>query len=158
MAPFNERANFIEDSGLFFEALGMTRMAGRILGYLMVTDKEMVSFDEFTQVLQASKSAISTNLKSVIQTKFVKMVSLPGDRKTYYMLNPDIHWGDYIQKRAEELKTLKNLFQKGMNLRSNKQDHSSKWLEEAVKFYDWLPKEFPALLKKWEAMERKNSG
>jgi hypothetical protein len=158
MTPFNERANFIEDSGLFFEALGMTRMAGRIIGYLMVTDKEMVSFDELTQVLQASKSAISTNLKSVTHTKFVKMVSLPGDRKTYYMLNPDIHWGDYIQKRADELTHLKNLLQKGFDLRTNKRDHSSQWLEEAIRFYDWLPKQFPALLKKWEEEERKNSG
>lgn len=156
MAPINERANFIEDSGLFFEALGMTRMAGRIIGYLMVTDKEMISFDEFTQVLQASKSAISTNLKALIQTKFVKMVSLPGDRKTYYMLNPDIHWGDYIEKRANELEHLKNLLQKGLDLRTNKKDQSSQWLMEAVRFYDWLPKQFPALLKEWEKMERKS--
>ena len=150
MSPVNERISFIEESGMFFENIGMTRIAGRIIGYLMVTDKEMISFDELTQVLQASKSSISTNVRALIQTRFIKAISQPGDRKTYYVLSSDINWGDYIRKRAYELDRLRGLLQKGLDLRSNKHDKSSRWLEEAVEFYAWLTSELPKILDRWD--------
>ncbi|ASB49854.1 GbsR/MarR family transcriptional regulator [Alkalitalea saponilacus] len=150
MSTINDRSAYIEETGLLFETFGMTRMAGRILGYLMVTDKEMVSFDELTQVLQASKSSISTNVKAMTQTKFIKPVSVPGDRKTYYMLSDDISWVELFYQRTEQLKYLKALYEKGLNLRSNKKDKSSVWLENAIEFYDWIILEFPEILKKWQ--------
>jgi DNA-binding transcriptional regulator GbsR (MarR family) len=150
MATINERSSFVEESGIFFERVGMTRMAGRIVGYLMVTDKEAVSFDELTQVLQASKSSISTNVRALLQTRLIRASAQPGDRKTYYSLSSDMNWGDYIHKRTHELEALKALFAKGLALRSNKRDASSGWLGEAIEFYDWLTAEFPRIIEKWE--------
>ncbi len=156
MSQYNERVNFIEETGVFFENLGMTRMAGRILGHLMITDKEMVSFDELTQVLQASKSSISTNLKALAQTSFIKPVTRPGDRKTYYMLTPDMDWGLYFEKRIQVMETMNQLFKKGLDLRVNKKDRPAQWLIEAIDFYDWLIKEIPALIERWKE-EKKES-
>ena len=150
MAPYNERTQFIEETGLLFEQFGLTRMAGRILGYLMVSDKEMVSFDELTQVLQASKSSISSNLKSLTAVSFIKPVSQPGDRKTYYMLYPDMSWPNMLLKRMEELRILSQLFDKAINLRANKTDRSSKWLLNAHDFYEWLIGEFKSVIQKWD--------
>ncbi len=150
MSQYNERTNFIEETGLLFENLGTTRMAGRILGYLMITDKEMVSFDELCQVLQASKSSISTNVKSLITLHYVKPVTLPGDRKTYYMLSPELDWVDSLMKRVELLGVMTNLFRKGLDLRVNKKDKASEWLRMSVEFYEWVLKEYPKFLARWE--------
>ncbi len=150
MSQINERVNFIEETGLLFENLGTTRMAGRILGYLMVSDKEVVSFDELCQVLQASKSSISTNVKALINLHIVKPNTLPGDRRTYYMLSPEMDWVEYLMKRVEMLKILKNLFVKGFELRVNKQDKAAKWLKTSAKFYDWVVREYPKFLQQWE--------
>ncbi|TVR43814.1 MAG: hypothetical protein EA394_00785 [Bacteroidia bacterium] len=147
---YNERANFIEETGMIFERLGVTRMAGRILGYLMVSDKEHVSFDELTQVLQASKSSISTNLKALVNVEFVKPHTLPGDRKTYYMLSPDIDWRGYIIRRFENIRTMNDHFKKGLSLRVNPKDQVSKWLSGTVEFYDWLLKEYPGFMDQWQ--------
>ncbi len=155
MAQHNERSGFIEEVGLLFEGLGVTRMAGRIMGYLMVSDKEMVSFDELTQVLQASKSSISTNLKSLVHLKFIKPISVPGDRKTYYMLNPDLNWETYFETRFELLKRMLMLFKKGIDLRVNKKDKPATWINEAINFYEWISLEYPKLLKKYR--ERNNN-
>ncbi len=157
MSQYNERVNFIEETGVFFENLGMTRMAGRIMGHLMITDKEMVSFDELTQVLQASKSSISNNLKALTQTTFIKPVTRPGDRKTYYMLTPDMDWELYFEKRIQILQAMNQLFKKGLDLRVNKKDKPAQWLMEAIDFYDWLIKEFPALIERWKK-EKKEAG
>ncbi len=149
-AEYNERANFIEETGMIFERLGVTRMAGRILGYLMVSDKEHVSFDELTQVLQASKSSISTNLKALSNVEFVKPHTLPGDRKTYYMLSPDIDWREYLIRRFENIRTMNNHFKKGLALRVNQKDEVSNWLADTVEFYDWLLKEYPRFMDQWQ--------
>ncbi len=150
MSQINERAHFIEETGLLFENLGTTRMAGRILGYLMVSDKEVVSFDELCQVLQASKSSISTNVKTLINLHIVKPSTLPGDRRTYYMLSPDMDWIEYLMKRVEMLKILKNLFVKGLELRVNKKDKAAQWLKKSATFYDWVVREYPKFLQQWE--------
>ncbi len=150
MSQYNERSAFIEETGILFENLGTTRMAGRILGYLMISDKEVVSFDELRQVLQASKSSISTNIKSLITLHYVKPLTLPGDRKTYYMLSPELDWVESLMRRVELLKVLNKLFLKALDLRVNKQDKSSEWLKMSVEFYDWVAEEYPKFLLRWE--------
>ncbi len=150
MLKINERSAFIEETGLLFENFGMTRMAGRILGYLMVTDKEMVSFDELTHVLQASKSSISTNVKALTFTHFIKPITTPGDRKTYYMLSPDVSWVEMYRTRMQQLDLMVKVFEKGLGLRTNSKDKSSQWLQNGIDFYSWVLKEFPHVLDKWE--------
>ena len=158
MPDINERSAFVEESGIFFENLGMTRMAGRIIGYLMVTDKEMVSFDELTQVLKASKSSISTSVKLCINVHFVKPLTIPGKRKTYFMLAPEISWVEIFQRRMEQLNAMHKLLQKGLNLRANQNDKPAEWIIEARDFYGWVLKEFPELLNKWEEHKTKKLG
>ena len=158
MPDINERSAFVEESGIFFENLGMTRMAGRIIGYLMVTDKEMVSFDELTQVLKASKSSISTSVKLCVNVHFVKPVTIPGERKTYFMLEPEISWVEIFQRRMEQLNAMHKLLQKGLNLRANQEDKPAEWIKEARDFYGWILNEFPELLKKWEEHKRRKEG
>ncbi|MFN2395291.1 MAG: GbsR/MarR family transcriptional regulator [Bacteroidales bacterium] len=150
MPNITERSAYVEESGIFFETLGMTRMAGRIIGHLMVTDKEMVSFDELTQVLKASKSSISTNVKLCINVQFVKPVTTPGDRKTYFMLAPEISWVETFQRRMEQMNAMQKFLQKGLNLRSNQDDKPAQWIKDARDFYGWIIRELPDLLKKWE--------
>lgn len=150
MAHYNERTNFIEETGMLFENLGTTRMSGRILGYLMITDKEVVSFDELCQVLQASKSSISTNIKNLVTLHYVKPLSLPGDRKTYYMLSPELDWVDALMRRVELLKVMNKLFHKALDLRVNKNDKPSEWLKMTVEFYEWVTIEYPKFLQRWK--------
>jgi DNA-binding transcriptional regulator GbsR (MarR family) len=150
MPNINERSAFVEESGLLFESMGMTRMAGRIIGYLMVSDKEMVSFDELTHVLRASKSSISTSVKQCINVRFVKPVTTPGDRKTYYMLSPDISWVEIFHRRTQQLIEMLRMLDKGLNLRSNQKDKVSEWIVNAQDFYEWVLDKFTTLLSEWE--------
>jgi DNA-binding transcriptional regulator GbsR (MarR family) len=150
MSTQNVKSQFIEETGLVYERMGLTRMAGRIHGYLMVTDKEPVSFDELAQVLQASKSAISTNVRALINIKFIKPVTLPGDRKTYYSLSPDIPWSELLREKMQELVAVRKHFDKGLELRMNKSDKQSLWLANASEFYGWMSEEFPLILDRWE--------
>ncbi len=37
-----KKLDHIEESGLLFEQTGMTRMAGRIFGYLLICDEDLI--------------------------------------------------------------------------------------------------------------------
>lgn len=156
MTDADKRTEYIEEVGLFFETLGLTRMAGRIHGYIMVNEKEIVGFDELVGSLQASKSSISTNLKSLQQIQFIKAITLPGDRKTYYCLSPELSWSNYFDQRIRAIDAMINLFSRGLNFRENKQDKSSIWLTQTLEFYEWLTGEVSYMLKSWEAHRSKN--
>jgi DNA-binding transcriptional regulator GbsR (MarR family) len=153
MAP-NLRETYIEETGLLMEHLGATRMAGRILGYIFVTDKEMVSFDELVEVLKASKSSISTNVRNLIHLGYVKAVSLPGDRKTYYSLEHEICWSESLQKRMRLLDLMQKSFQGAVDLRVRKTDKTSQWLRKGSDFYAFVAMEIPAMFQKWEQMNK----
>ena len=150
MRHIKNRQEYIEECGLIMEQAGLTRMVGRIIGYLAVSDKEMVSFEEFTEVLQASKSSISTSVKMLTTMNLIKPASIPGDRKTYYRLAPDYCWSQIMHLKTGIISTMRAMFMKGIEFRIRKSDSTAEWLTEAAEFYQFMERELPALLEKWE--------
>jgi DNA-binding transcriptional regulator GbsR (MarR family) len=55
--------HFIEDISLYLEQMGVPRMAGRILGVLLIANPPEQSITDLVEALQASKSAISTSTR-----------------------------------------------------------------------------------------------
>lgn len=149
------RETYVEDTGLLMEQLGSTRMAGRILGYIFVNDTDAVSFDELREALKASKSSISTNIKSLMHLGYVKTVSLPGDRKTYYRLAFDYSWSDGIKHRLKLLHVMQKSFEEAIDLRTKKTDKTSEWLKKGAEFYIFMNHEMQQMLDKWDATQKK---
>lgn len=139
---------YIEEVGLLLETSGMTRMAGRIFGYLLICDENAVSFDRIREVLDASKGSISTNLKHLTHTQFIEPVSFPGDRKTYYRVS-HIPIGDIMNNRTELIKQFVRIFAKGYQLKT-REDHVSEWLIESACFYTWMEEQIRDLTARWE--------
>lgn len=80
--------DFVESMGLFWESEGLPRIAGRIFGYLIV-QPEPCSLDDLAAALGVSKASISTDARRLEQLGLVTRVSLPGDRRDYYTVDPD---------------------------------------------------------------------
>ena len=150
------KESFIEDSAVLFEALGITRMAGRIIGYMLVMEKEMITFSEITEGLKASKSSISTNLHLLMNSNFVVRKTNPGDRKTYYYINQNIDWSEIIARELKSLNIYKMIFNKAYTLRKNKNDRTSQWTQRGTKFLDWINYELNNILENYKETNRKN--
>ena len=144
------RQEYVEEMAVFFETLGLTRMAGRIQGYIMTSQEELVCFDELVEGLRASKSSISTNLKSLQTIMFIKAVTKPGDRKTYFCLTPDMDWTLYYKNRITAMYQMNNLFRKGLDFRLNQDDKTSKWIYETVEFFEWVAGEISKKMEEWK--------
>lgn len=60
---YYEEMHFVEDISLYFEQMGLPRMAGRVLGVLLICDPPAQSLTDLCERLQASKSSVSTTTR-----------------------------------------------------------------------------------------------
>ncbi|MDR2453085.1 MAG: hypothetical protein LBD51_00670, partial [Bifidobacteriaceae bacterium] len=61
-----QRRQFAEDLSLIWELAGTSRMDGRVLGYLMVTDQPCLSSAQLAQLLGVSAGAISMATRRLV--------------------------------------------------------------------------------------------
>ena len=146
---------FAEEVGIVFEQTGMPRMAGRILGWLLISDPPHQSTEQITKALIASKGSISTMTRLLIQIGLIERLSLPGVRCDYFRLRSDA-WQHMIGRGlTEEIKMVRQLAERGLELLGNKTPVTKNWLEEMRDVYTFLEHEFPTLLERWEKERQK---
>lgn len=96
---------FVEQMGEYFESSGLTRLAGRLLGWLLVCDPERQSSEELATALAASSGGISTTARMLIQFGFIERLAVAGDRRTFYRLRPNA----FAAGERERLRTMADL-------------------------------------------------
>ncbi|MBW2277109.1 MAG: MarR family transcriptional regulator, partial [Deltaproteobacteria bacterium] len=97
-----------EEMGLFYEGLGGPRMAGRLIGWLMVTDEPHFTAAGLAEVLQESKGSISTTTRLLEHGGMLERFTIPGDRKAYFRLRPQ-WWTHMFSRRAAVLAQTKHM-------------------------------------------------
>jgi DNA-binding transcriptional regulator GbsR (MarR family) len=125
-----EEKHFIEDTGLFFEQLGMPRMAGRILGALLIADQPAQSITDIAQVLQASKSSISIMARFLMENGLIERVPSPLPRRDYYRFKPG-GWIQYMRHWLELWAALHQITERGIALLNDKDARDTERLMEA---------------------------
>jgi DNA-binding transcriptional regulator GbsR (MarR family) len=78
---------FVEQMGLLCEQDNLPRIAGRVLG-LLVVEGGPFSLRELAERLQVSRASVSTNARMLADVGILERVSKPGDRQDYYQLAP----------------------------------------------------------------------
>lgn len=146
----NEEKGFVEEAGIIFEQTGLPRMAGRIFGQLLIADPTHQSSAELSEALMASKGAISTMTRFLIQLGLIERFAVPGKRQTYFRLRPDALRRTIRHGLEEEVKMYRQLAEHGLNLMRGKGSPSQQWLKEMHERYTFLEQELPLLMKRWE--------
>jgi DNA-binding transcriptional regulator GbsR (MarR family) len=79
---------FIDRIGLAAETDGLSPIAGRLFGLLLLADAPR-SLDELAAALGVSKASVSTDARRLLERGVVDRVTHAGDRRDYYELAPD---------------------------------------------------------------------
>jgi DNA-binding transcriptional regulator GbsR (MarR family) len=144
-----EAMQFVEDVGLLLERRGHPRMAGRILGWLLICDPPHQSIDELAEILDASKASISTMTRLLIQMDLLERVGLPGERRDYFRIKSGA-WSELMREMMEEILMGRQLTERGLALLDGKPAELKQRLKEARAMYAFFEEEFPTLLERWE--------
>lgn len=110
-----EVAAYVEQVGRFWEGIIGSRVAGRILGWLMICDPPAQSAADLMEALDVSAGSVSTQVRTLQSLGLVERVTFPGDRVSYFQM-PDQAWTKVMDKEAEQLEAMRALAAQGEKL------------------------------------------
>ena len=153
--PDEQLLLYVEDFGLYFEQFGLARTAGRMLGWLLVCDPPHQTMDELVEVLQVSKSSISTTSRLLIYIGLVSKVSFPGERKDFYRISEDA-WVQGWEAKNNQTTEMKQMAARGLELLPEDETERRERLQEMHDLYAFLEAELPKLTQRWLETRQKS--
>ena len=144
-----EQSRYVEEFGLLFGQFGLSRMLGRVLGVLMISDPPERSAEELAEALGASRGSISQTTRSLIQMGLVQRWSRPAERRGYFRVKPGA-WHSIMRREMEALGSFREAAERGLVLLDSQDPNARRNLEEMRDFYAYWEKEMPAVMERWE--------
>ena len=147
---------FVEDVGIYYEQLGMPRMAGRMMARLLICDPPHQSMQDLAHYLQASKGSISTSSRMLIQAGIMERIRFPRDRNDYYRIKENV-WSRMFKTQLDRTIEFKEFIRKGLDILKRAPDTKKDRLTEMLAFYKWLETEMPRMMDRWEKHRKRTS-
>ncbi len=148
-----EEKHFVEDISLHFEQMGLPRMAGRVLGVLLIYDPPAQSLTDLCEILQASKSSVSTTTRLLTEMGLIERVASPVPRQVYFQFKPG-GWLVFIRQHLRLWASLHQLAEQGLELLQDRDPELRERLQEAHDMFSAIEDELPALLERLEQEHR----
>ena len=146
---------FVEEVGIVFEQTGMPRMAGRVFGWLLISEPSYQSPSELADVLRASKGSISTTVRLLLQMGLIDRHIISGERHDHFKISQDALQRTIRHGLGEEIKLFRNLAEHGLKLIDKEDTNRRRWVEEMYSRYHFLEKAFPKLMERYEKRQEK---
>lgn len=80
--------DFVDIWGAMGSSWGINNSVARVHGLLIISERPWC-IDEIVEMLQISKSNVSTSLKELRSWNVIRKVFLPGDRREFYQCEPN---------------------------------------------------------------------
>lgn len=142
---------FVERMGLMLESEGLPRIAGRLVGFLMI-HPESYSLDELAEQLKVSKASISTNARHLEEHRVLERTSNPGDRRDYYRMKPDV-WQGMLRTAQNRWDTMRELFTTTAAALPDDLEYARKRLIEAEQVHLLMIDAAERMLERWARMK-----
>jgi DNA-binding PadR family transcriptional regulator len=140
-----EEQAFVEDVGILFEDFRMPRMAGRIVGRLLISVPGEQSSEQLAEDLGASKGSISTMTRQLIDLGLVERVGMPGERRDYFRIRPG-GWERLIVARLRGYEEMHLLAERGLRMPVARDPGVEDRLQGMHLVYEVLAEHVPAML------------
>lgn len=146
---YYEEKHFIEDISLYFEQMGLPRMAGRVLGVLLISDPAEQSLNDLCEVLQSTKSSISTTTRLLTEMGLIERVPSPVPRRLYFRFKRG-GWITFMRLRLRLMASLHQIAERGLELLQDREPTLRDRLQEAHDMFSLIEDRLPALLQQIE--------
>jgi hypothetical protein len=140
---------FAEEVGRVFEQLGVPRMAGRILGWLLICDPPRQSSADLGTALGASKGAISTATRLLETWALVRRIAVPGQRGDFFEITPDAF--NRAHDQLGKARLFRELMERGLAVLGDEDSPRARRLHESRALYAFLERELPLLFERFRA-------
>jgi hypothetical protein len=148
------RVGYVEDFGMLFEGVGGSRMVGRVLGLLLISETSELSADEIAGRLRASQGAISNATRTLMRIGLLRRLTRPGERRAYFRVNPDA-WQETTRQQIVGSRAFREMAERGLDLAGPGDPEVRRGLEAMRDFYGFWERELSAVLARWDEEEKR---
>jgi hypothetical protein len=142
-----DERQFAEEFGRVFEQFGISRMAGRILGWLLICDPPRQSSADLGAALGASKGAISIATRLLESYGLARRVAVPGARGDVFETTPDAFSRAHDQ--LGKIRIFRELMALGLATIGDPDSPRADRLRETHDLYAFLEQELPPLMERF---------
>lgn len=148
--PLDAQLIFADHVGRFYARhYGFPPMAGRLLGYLLVSDPPQQTIDQLSEALLASRSAITGAVKLLESYDLARRTRAVGERVDRVSLHTVARQPQHFDSTLHLEHAA--LFREGLALLTDASTARRAPLEEMVALAEFLAERLPALRDEWHA-------
>jgi DNA-binding transcriptional regulator GbsR (MarR family) len=151
-------AEFVERMGCIMETDGHSRIAGRMIGLLLLSEG-YTSLDEVADKLNVSKPSVSINARHLEEVGVLERVGRAGDRRDYYRITDDLI-GRTMEQRLAKLRRLQDVVASARSTAGVSSRSVLARLEDFTSACEHIGRVTEAALTEWrnQAAKEKSSG
>ena len=149
-------SEFVEEMGQFLASLGMTPMAGRMWGWLLICEPPEQTAAEIAEALHASRGAISGTARLLANAGLVRRATRRGDRREYFSA-PAEALDAMLMSAASLYRQMRQIAERGLLAIADRPAASKTRLEEFRDVMGFVEIEVPRVIARFLA-ERNAAG
>ena len=144
-------SGFVEEAGVFYERLGLSRTEGRVMGWLLSAPEDSADAPRLCGEMAVAKSSMSVALRRLEQVGLVERFRRPGERRDRYRLAEDVFEQAFRAKMAE-FDRFRGLAERGLAVVGDDPARRAR-LELMRDMYGFMAERFPLLLDEWNRVK-----
>ena len=138
-------SQFVEEMGQFLANLGMTPMAGRMWGWLLICEQPEQTATDIAVALHASRGSISGTARLLATSGLIRRATKPGDRREYFSAPPE--GLDLLLGNAAGIyREMRAIADRGLNAIADRPPASKARLQEFHDVMGFVEREVPRVI------------
>jgi DNA-binding transcriptional regulator GbsR (MarR family) len=138
-------SQFVEEMGQFLAGLGMTPMAGRMWGWLLICDPPEQTAAEIAEALHASRGAISGTARLLATSGLIRRSTRRGDRREYFSAPPE-GLDSLLGSAAAIYRQMRGIAERGLAAIADRPKESRARLQEFHDVMAFVEREVPVVI------------
>jgi DNA-binding transcriptional regulator GbsR (MarR family) len=148
---------FVEEMGQFLGSMGMTPMAGRMWGFLLICDPTEQTAADIAGALQASRGSVSGTARILSTAGMIRRSTRPGDRREYFSAPPEA-LDSMLASASAIYRQMREIAERGLAAMTGQTPAARARLEEFRDVMVFIEREIPTVIRRFldaRAAERK---
>jgi DNA-binding transcriptional regulator GbsR (MarR family) len=141
-------SQFVEEMGQFLGSFGMTPMAGRMWGWLLVCDPPEQTAADIAEALQASRGSVSGTARILSTAGMIRRTTRRGDRREYFSAPPEA-LDSMLASASAIYRQMREIAERGL---ANTADHTPSARARLEEFRDvmvFIEREIPTVIRRF---------
>jgi DNA-binding transcriptional regulator GbsR (MarR family) len=136
---------FVEEMGQALATYGMTPMAGRMWGWLLICEPPEQTAADLAEALQASRGAISGTARMLTTAGMIRRTTRRGDRREYFSAPPEA-LDSFLENAGRIYRQFREIAEHGLDAIADHPPASRRRLEQLRDVFAFVEQEVPTVV------------